>query len=183
MNFLARWLKPDLYVQAVEDVSLDWLADRGVEGVLLDVDNTLTRWRSHDIPEARRAWVEAAKQRFSVCLISNTIFGRRLKALGAALDVPYVGRWGLGRKPSPAGVRAALKLAGVPAERACLIGDQVLTDILGGKLCGLLTVLVEPVDPASEFVVTRIARFIERPLRGAWRQELQGGGRDDEPDQ
>jgi len=40
---VAKLLRPDLYVRALEEVDLDWLAERGVKGVLVDVDNTLVR--------------------------------------------------------------------------------------------------------------------------------------------
>ncbi len=170
----AEQLKPDLLLHALEDLDLDLLASRGIRGIILDVDNTLTRWRSHEVLPQKAAWIERARQRFALCLLSNTIFGRRLRTLGESLGIPYLGFWGLSRKPSPRGTRAALRALGVEAAHACIVGDQVFADILAGKRCGLFTVLVDPVDPSSEFISTRLVRFFERPLRRAWAESEEG---------
>jgi putative phosphatase len=168
---LARKLRPDLCVKALEDVDLDWLAARGVRGVLLDVDNTLVPWKSREVTDAKRAWVEGAKERFGVCLLSNTIFGHRLKYLGDMLGIGYVGRWGLGRKPFLGGLRVALRTIGVEAPRAVMIGDQIFADIWAGKNGGLTTVLVDAVNPHAEFPSTRLVRFFERGFRRRWAEE------------
>lgn len=171
---LAERLKPDIFVHALEDLDLDYLASSGIRGIILDVDNTLTRWRSGEVPPEKAAWVERARRRFALCLLSNTIFGRRLRALGESLSIPYLGFWGPARKPSRRATRAALRILDVQARQACIIGDQVFADILAGKRCGLLTVLVDPVDPSSEFIYTRLVRFFERPLRRAWVESEEG---------
>jgi hypothetical protein len=167
-------LRPDMLVRGVEDVDLDALAARGVRGILMDVDNTLTAWRSHEVPEAKRAWVESARGRFGLCLLSNTIFGKRLRHLGESLGIPYVGRWGLGRKPGTGGVMAALKLIGVVPAEAAIVGDQVFADILAGKRAGLTTILVDPVNPENEFLGTKLVRAREAPLRRRWWLEDEG---------
>jgi hypothetical protein len=173
---LARRLRPDLYVDGLEDVDLGWLEARGVRGILIDVDNTLVPWKSRDVGEAKREWLRRAKEKFGVCLLSNTIFGHRLKYLGEALGIDYVGRWGLGRKPGLGGLRAALRKMGVGASEAVMIGDQIFADILVGKRGGLTTVLVSPVDPGNEFFSTRIARLFERGLKKRWAEERTTGG-------
>jgi HAD superfamily hydrolase (TIGR01458 family) len=45
-------------------------------------------------------------------------------------------------KPSPAYFRAALDVLGVPAERAAMVGDDVLNDVEGARSAGLTGVLV-----------------------------------------
>lgn len=169
MRVLASRLRPDLMVGALEDVDLDWLAHRDIRGILLDVDNTLTPWRSRQVSQAKRRWIRAARAQFAICLLSNTIFLGRLRGIADELDLPYVGCWGLTRKPLPWGVRAALAKIRVPARHACIIGDQVFADILAGKMLGITTILVEPVQRGNEFIGTRLIRLLEERLRGAWR--------------
>lgn len=43
-----------------------------------------------------------------------------------------------------------------------VIGDQIFTDILFGKLIGAYTIKVEPLDTSKEFITTKIFRFFER---------------------
>ena len=50
------------------------------------------------------------------------------------------------------------------AEHTALIGDQVFTDILGGNLLGVRTILVEPLSE-QEFPTTRLIRRLERLIR------------------
>src|SRR2546428_13086469 len=52
-------------------------------------------------------------------------------------------------------------LMGTRAEPTALIGDQVFTDILGGNLLGVKTILVEPLS-TQEFPTTRLIRRLER---------------------
>ncbi len=170
---LARWLRPDLLVHALEDIEFDWLQDRGVRGLLLDVDNTIVPWRSREIPPQKRAWIDEAKKRFSVCLLSNTIFFDRIRYLSDELGVSFVARAFWGRKPFPGGFRAALARIGVPANEAAMIGDQVFADILGGKIVGCVTILVDPVAPGNEFLGTRLVRWVERTLRERWWAEQE----------
>jgi len=76
------------------------------------------------------------------------------------------------RKPLRRGFQTALRRLGIAPGQAAMVGDQVLTDILGGKRAGLVTVLVDPLGP-EESRLTKINRRLERllgrrsPTRGA----------------
>jgi HAD superfamily phosphatase (TIGR01668 family) len=154
-----EFLAPDEVAARVSEVDLDALAERGIEGLLLDVDNTLVGC-DHDIDEATSEWVSRAKDRFSLCLLSNSVRGKRMRRLAEQLDIPAIAVWGLGRKPFPGGVTAALALTGTSPERTALIGDQLLTDIAAGNRSGLHTIWVEKVS-SREFIGTRFNRIIE----------------------
>jgi hypothetical protein len=153
--------KPDIIVERMELLDQDDLWRRGIRGVILDLDNTLCFWGSSEVSPERRAWVERAKTRFKLCILSNTIKSRRLKRVGEMLDLPTVGRWGLGRKPFRGGIRAALKRTGTAPAETVIVGDQVFADVLGGNLNGLLTVWVPLLAP-REFFTTRLIRGLER---------------------
>ncbi len=66
-------------------------------------------------------------------------------------------------KPRRGAFREALKLLDVEPRRAAVVGDQVLTDILGGNRLGLHTILVRPMS-RREFAGTRITRLFERVI-------------------
>jgi len=78
------------------------------------------------------------------------------------IGVPVIWR---ARKPFPFGLRRVLGLFGVRAGQAAMIGDQVFTDVLGGNLAGLYTILVEPLEPTRESPFTRFNRLLERFIR------------------
>lgn len=170
---LARWLRPDLLVRAIEEIDFEWLKAHGVHGLLLDVDNTIVPWRSREIPAEKRQWIEEAKKQFAMCLLSNTIFMDRIRYLAQELAVPFVARAFWGRKPFPGGFRAALSRIGLPPEQVAMIGDQVFADVLGGKIVGCVTVLVDPVAPGNDFIATKLVRGIESRLRRRWWRQQQ----------
>jgi HAD superfamily phosphatase (TIGR01668 family) len=155
-----EFLAPDEVAARVSEVDLDALAERGIEGLLLDVDNTLVGWGSLDMSEATVQWLARAKARFNLCLLSNSVRGKRMRRLAEQLDIPAIAVWGLGRKPFPGGVTAALALTGTSPERTALIGDQLLTDIAAGNRSGLHTIWVEKIS-STEFIGTRFNRIIE----------------------
>jgi HAD superfamily phosphatase (TIGR01668 family) len=154
-------LAPDELAHRVADIELARLRSQGIEGIVLDVDNTLVPWGTCDIDEETESWVRRAKQDFAVCLLSNSVRGRRMRALARRLGVPGISVWGLGRKPFGGGLRRALRLMGTAPRQTAMIGDQLLADILGGNRVGMHTVWVRRISE-REFVTTRAARPIER---------------------
>lgn len=151
---------PDVFARCVEDIDLDQLASRGIEAILLDLDNTVCEWGSERISPHCEAWICRAKQQFRLAIVSNSIKPRRLRRVGERLGIPTVGRWGLGRKPLPGGILAALREVDVPPAAAAIVGDQLFADILGGNRLGLLTIWVKPLRP-REFAGTKFARVLE----------------------
>ncbi len=156
---------PDEVVRSVEEIDLDALAARSFAGMVIDVDNTLLAHGTFEVEPARLEWMRRATERFSVCLLSNSILGKRVRWLRELLEVPGISVWSWNRKPFSGGFRRALALTGTAPERTVMIGDQLLSDILGGNRAGLHTILVMPIHP-TEFVVTRhVNRRLERIIR------------------
>lgn len=164
-----RSLTPDLICESLCDVDLDALHERGIRSILLDLDNTVCRWKCDDISEGTADWVRRARERFSLCIVSNSIRPKRLNRIAEALGIPSVGRWGLGRKPFKGGIRATLKLLAAAPNETAMIGDQIMTDIWGGNRMGLYTIWVRPLCE-RDFIGTRPARFIERLLVAHFRR-------------
>jgi HAD superfamily phosphatase (TIGR01668 family) len=156
-------------VESLTDVDLQALADRGKRLILVDVDNTLLPWRSEDIPESTFHWLEHAKKLgFDVCILSNTRHRERLKRLSEKMGIDYL----LGRfKPSRRMYLAALqKYKREPAE-AVMIGDQLVTDILGANRSGIEAIWVKQMTE-RDLITTKINRAFERFLRGFFYRTL-----------
>ncbi|MGD9496633.1 MAG: YqeG family HAD IIIA-type phosphatase [Armatimonadota bacterium] len=157
-------LTPDEAVRSIAEISLDALVEGGIRGLLLDVDNTLVPYGSTQIDAERLAWMWQAIKRFPVCLLSNSVRGKRVQALTERLGVPGVCVWLWDRKPLGGGFRRALARLGTAPQHTAMIGDQLLTDIVGGNRAGLYTIWVQPIT-AREFVFTRqVSRRIERMI-------------------
>lgn len=74
-------------------------------------------------------------------ILSNNRSTRRVETFCAQLGIPYVGHAG---KPSPRGYRQAMDQAGVSPARTAMLGDKLLTDVLGAKRSGVRALMVEP---------------------------------------
>jgi HAD superfamily phosphatase (TIGR01668 family) len=155
--------KPDLIIDRLENLDQQMLLDRGIKGMLLDLDNTLCPWGSREVSDPRREWIVRAKESFRLCIVSNTFKGKRLCAVGEDLSIPTVSRWGFGRKPFGGAIKAGLKITGTKACDSVIIGDQIFADILGGNSAGLMTVWIPPLNQ-REFISTMCVRGAERAV-------------------
>ncbi len=164
---MLKWLRPDHVVQFVTQIDVEELRDRGIRGLLLDLDNTLVAWNSHELEESVHLWLEWAQAcDLSLCLVSNAKPGRIQRAIDP-LEIPFVA---LARKPMLKGFRRAMKLLGTEPKQTAMIGDQVFTDVLGANLLGLHTILIElPQLPEQWWMkgTRRLERWVLRRQKAA----------------
>lgn len=145
---------PDLYVSHVSKIDFKALKNKGVTGLIFDVDNTLAR---RDCNAADPACGEVVKRlmegesAFRICLVSNIIAGKkrreRVENIAKELGVPCVAAGFFERKPLPAPFLKGLELIDNPPENTAMIGDQIFTDVIGANRLGMYTVLVKPMGP------------------------------------
>lgn len=160
-------LQPDLYVESIFALDLALLTAMGVDTLLVDLDNTLLARNSAVVTEEAKAWaVHAAELGFKVMIVSNN-WHERVHDVAREIGLPIVAK---GTKPLPFGFLKALKKLGSTRRRAAAIGDQMFTDVLGGGLLGMKTVMVVPLT-SSDLPHTVVLRRLERVIL-AGRQPL-----------
>jgi len=153
---------PDLYLRSVRDIDLDALAAQGVDTLLMDLDNTLLPRDSSVIPDELVAWsASLAEKGFRVCLVSNN-WHERVHEVAQELGFKLVAK---AIKPLPFAFLRALKLMGVKRRQCAVVGDQMFTDVLGGKLLGIRTIMVLPLS-SSDLPHTLVLRRVEKLLLG-----------------
>ena len=153
-------LTPDLYMRTVCDIDLDALKARGIDTLLMDLDNTLLPRDSSVVPPRMVGWAaELARCGFRVCLVSNN-WHERVHEVARELGFSLVSK---AVKPLPFAFLRASKLMGSTRKRSAIVGDQLFTDVLGGKLLGIMTILVLPLSE-SDLPHTLILRRVERVL-------------------
>ncbi len=153
-------LSPDYYYTSVLDIDLDALRERGVDTLLIDLDNTLTARNSESIPDDVRAWAaELSASGMRACIVSNN-WHARVAGIAEQFGFELVSK---ALKPLPFAFFAALRRLGSSRRSAAIVGDQLFTDVLGGKLTGIATVLVVPLS-SSDLPHTLLLRRIERVL-------------------
>ncbi|TVY00479.1 YqeG family HAD IIIA-type phosphatase [Cohnella terricola] len=152
-------LLPDQIVNTVYDIDLNELRDQGVRGIITDLDNTLVSAKTPLATPQLIGWLDMVKERgFQVVILSNNN-SMRVSKFAEPLGIPFIPS---ARKPAGASFRRALQLMGLEADQAVVVGDQMLTDVFGGRRAGLRTVLVTPIAISEEGWATRINRRIEK---------------------
>ena len=155
---MIKLLQPDLYVRSLCDIPLALLKTRGIKGLIIDLDNTVTEWGRATLDRGVHRWfAELEEQGIRACLVSNNR-SSRVKKVADALGIPGISRAG---KPRRRAFRQAMAVMDTEAGSTAVIGDQVFTDILGGNRLGLYTVLVMPIN-SHEFIGTMMMRRVER---------------------
>ncbi len=142
---------------------------RGKRLLLLDVDNTIVQWHTDACAPEVVDWTREAKSLgFEICIISNTNQLERLAKIAASIGAITVrGRF----KPSRSMFRLALIKFKRKPEEAIMIGDQLITDVLGANRSGIEAIWVRRIA-GKEFKGTSINRVMERMLTGAIYQAL-----------
>jgi HAD superfamily phosphatase (TIGR01668 family) len=152
-------LFPRAVLPSLLHLTPEWLASRGLKGVILDLDNTLLPYGEEVLPPEHEAWLKGLREAVPIYLLSNAMperFARLQAKLGLPGHAPALKPW--------LGFRRALRALGLPPHEVAVVGDQVFTDILGGNLVGAYTVLVPPLKE-REFFYTRFIRMLETPFR------------------
>lgn len=151
-------LRPHRLVARPYDICSNELCALGIRGVILDLDNTLTPWKSVHLSLEIIDWIaQLHATGVHCCIASNAASARRVQPVADQLGIAWITR---ACKPWPHAFRRAMAVMGTAPDTTAVFGDQIFTDIFGANRLGLYTVLVEPVS-SQEALVTRV---IQRPL-------------------
>ena len=154
-----------MHAKNIQSIDLLQLRSAGINSLIVDLDETLRKRNSSDMPESSIKWIEEVKSRgFKVCVTSNNPFGWRIEKVREMLDTPVAF---LAFKPFPMAFKQAMKQLGSDPSNTALIGDQVFTDIFGANILGIYTILVDPISGAEKGFFRRIMRWLENKVLGA----------------
>ncbi len=160
---------PDLYCDSIRHIDLEMLKNRGIQGLILDIDNTLVPMHSKDADENAISWIAELKSKgFKVCILSNAAKKRVLR-FNKKIDVTAIHR-----AYKPAG-KAFLKAANemkLEPENIAVVGDQIFTDIHGGNKANMFTILVKPIDK-KEILYVRLKRWPEKLVLSSFNRKLE----------
>jgi HAD superfamily phosphatase (TIGR01668 family) len=158
MEQMLKIFQPKLAVDSIFHIDLAGLKKKGIKYLLIDLDNTITEWNNHHLPDRAIEWFRNLNDfGIKACLVSNNS-ADKVSQVARSLGIPSVGK---AQKPRRRAFRKAMELLGARGENTAMVGDQIFTDVLGGNRLGLFTILVMPVS-TKEFIGTKFARLLER---------------------
>ncbi|MGM9925504.1 MAG: YqeG family HAD IIIA-type phosphatase [Bacillus sp. (in: firmicutes)] len=151
---------PSEHVKSIFEISPQSLIDKGIKGIITDLDNTLVEWdRPSATPKLIEWFNDMQAHGILVTIVSNNN-EKRVRAFSDPLKIPFIYR---ARKPMGKAFKKAIANMGIKKEEAVVIGDQLLTDVLGGNRSGFYTILVVPVAQSDGFF-TKFNRQVERRI-------------------
>lgn len=162
---------PDVFFNSFEEVTPEFLNEKGISAILLDIDNTLVPYAIRVPDEKVIRWLGMMKEKgIKVCVFSNAKEERVEKFTGKLkdLDIHVVAH---ARKPLKSGFKEALEKFELEPEQVAMIGDQIFTDIWGGNRSGLYTILIKPIDEDENRFI-RFKRVLEKPVLHRYKKTL-----------
>ncbi len=155
-------LIPDRLYERYTDVTPEILSALGVTLLLCDLDYTLA---PRSVPEPDGTlyrWLAACREAgITVAILSNNRSSRRVERFCSQLGIWYVGHAG---KPGTRGYREAMERAGTDRAHTAMLGDKLLTDVLGAKRSGVLALMVEPLGgPVGAW--NHVLHLLQRPFK------------------
>lgn len=162
-----NFLLPKEFVTSVYEITPEKLEKLGIKGIITDLDNTLIEWNRHEATEEIAKWVKEMERAGIKVIIASNNKEARVKRFAEPLGIPFIFK---ARKPLGAAYLAALKELQLNRNEVIMLGDQLLTDIMGANRLKLYTILVKPVAE-SDGMVTKFNRFVERRVFNALKRK------------
>lgn len=134
--------EPDRYFSRISAINIKQdILGKGFTHVLMDVDNTLLTRDEHTVPHDVLVWLAQMREMgVEMCLLSNN-FHQSVYHIADQLELPIVAK---ALKPLPQGFFMARHKIHGTRKNTLMIGDQLITDIMGAHLAGMSAYLVCP---------------------------------------
>lgn len=185
---LTLWMEPTLRCGEAAAIPTSWLRQRGIRGVIWDVDGTLTACDGVDVPRGLRGGGGLLDDPLLKHVLVSNCADARVEALATLFpDVPILRVYEAGgdlvvrkrlgsderlvppegsvgrplRKPDPRLIDAALRELGLGPREVVAIGDQYMTDIAVANAAGASTVLVDTLEIGSFAPAVRLLKLAE----------------------
>ena len=164
-------LRPEIKLDRVTEITPEMLSKRGIEALLLDVDNTLSTHHGMVLTDGLEGWLKMIQASGIKLLVLSNSKERRVKPFAEKIGLDFIS---LGLKPLPSGFIRGRKKLGTKRRATAIVGDQIFTDILGGNLVGIRTILLTPIklETTRGF---RFKRWLERIVYKLYKIEKTEG--------
>lgn len=153
---------PTFYYNSIYDIPLEDWKKNGVRLILTDLDNTLISYNETMPNEALFEFKNKVLNLGIEFIIVSNSRKERVENFAKALGLPCVK---FSTKPLKRGINKAIKKVAhgcYSLDQVVLLGDQIMTDILGGNRCNINTCLIKAIDKSSDKLPTRINRYFEK---------------------
>lgn len=149
--------KPTWWLKNVLEIDENFIKTNHLRGFILDLDNTLSMHGSPAAEQGVTEWLSEMKRLGMRLIVLSNNTKKRVEPLARELGLDFIA---FGCKPLTIGISRALKKIRLPKKSVALVGDQIFTDIVGGNMKRMPTVLVEPFHMEDK-ITFKIKRRLE----------------------
>jgi uncharacterized protein len=121
-------------VNTLAEVDLKSLHSSGIQGIILDLDNTIVSENDRYLSPGAEAWIKQARQlKFQFFILSNGKRRYRVRAWAKRLKIGAISP---AQKPLLPAFQKACRIMQLQPQQVVVIGDSWHTDVLGSWLLG-----------------------------------------------
>lgn len=154
------FITPEYLFSGAAAITPEFLQEKGITALVLDVDNTLTGHDSQQLPPAIRDWLDRMRAAGIQLAIASNNNEERVRPFAQSIGLDYVA---MSCKPLTFGLARARKKFEVPRRQMAIVGDQLFTDRLAGTLYGIPALVVLPMYEDFKKGI-RFKRRLEKPF-------------------
>jgi len=158
-----EYTPPDFELASVLGIDGKKLKKKGAKVIFFDADNTLFAHGAREADERVIKKLKQLQEGFELGIITNTYNPKRRGFLHKYFNKSqglkmYVCASKV-KKPGETPFKDALRKFKYKPSQCVMVGDNLFTDVVGGKRVGMLTIKVKPYSLESEPVHLRLMRF------------------------
>ena len=145
-NSFFKKFQADLYLTDLNDLSPKLLIDRGIKGVIFDLDDTLIAEHTGKLSEKIVKILEECKDAgLKTGIVTNNFSSKYCQKVRSLLEkhnlfIPMIEN---AFKPQILCFEQMLDFFGLPANEVAMVGDGIVTDTFGANKAGLLSIRVK----------------------------------------
>ena len=142
-------IKPNAEFDIITDITIDFLKENNIKGLILDVDNTLIDLSRNKI-EGLDDWINSMiESGIKIVIVSNGRKKKQIELLTNKHGLIYVF---FALKPFKRGIKKARKELDLCYNEIAEIGDQIFTDVWVSNKTKMFSILTKPVEMEKSFL-------------------------------
>ncbi|MBQ7137157.1 MAG: HAD hydrolase-like protein [Bacilli bacterium] len=149
---------PTIYQKSVLDIDYTKLKKTGIKCILFDLDNTLINAKENSFDKKIEKLLVKLSKDFKLIIVSNN-FKKRIKPFCDIISIDFIS---FCLKPCTIKLKRKLKKLVFLNDEICIIGDQLISDVLVGNKIKVKTILVDPIG--KDLKVTGLNRYLENRI-------------------
>ena len=122
---------PTKYFDNISEITPEQLLGNGIEGIILDLDNTIIDKKGIEVPNFDIWKDKILESGIKIVVVTNNFLKKRIEKITNKYNLEYIV---FARKPNTKALVKAKEIMGIEKnENVAVIGDQVFTDVLRRK--------------------------------------------------